>query len=75
LSIKAAIDEGLAEFDLLYGDEAYKFAWTAHSRVLERLELFPARLTGRIHQRTAEAEHVLRALARRVFVTHAPQTN
>ena len=28
LSIRAAIDEGLSEFDLLYGNESYKSAWT-----------------------------------------------
>jgi CelD/BcsL family acetyltransferase involved in cellulose biosynthesis len=75
LSIQAAIEDGLAEFDLLFGNEAYKFAWTTNTRSLDRVELFPAHLGGRLHQRTAETERVLRAMARRVRFTHAPQTS
>lgn len=41
LSIKAAIEEGLEEFDLLHGDESYKFLWASQSRELTRIELFP----------------------------------
>jgi CelD/BcsL family acetyltransferase involved in cellulose biosynthesis len=72
MSIRAAIDEGLAEFDLLYGSEAYKSAWTHSARPLTRIDLFPARLGGRIHQRTVETERALRALARRVVSIHVP---
>jgi CelD/BcsL family acetyltransferase involved in cellulose biosynthesis len=75
LSIKAAIEEGLDQFDLLYGNEAYKFSWTTHTRPLERIELFPAHLGGRIHQRAVETERILRAFLRRVLLTHAPQTS
>jgi CelD/BcsL family acetyltransferase involved in cellulose biosynthesis len=75
LTIRAAIEEGLGEFDLLYGNEAYKSAWTSEKRWLTRLELFPAHLAGRIHQRTVDTERTLRAFARRVFSAHAPQTS
>jgi CelD/BcsL family acetyltransferase involved in cellulose biosynthesis len=75
LSIRSAIDEGLSEFDLLYGSETYKSAWTEETRSLTRIDLFPAHLGGRIHQRTVETERTLRALARRVLSAHAPQAS
>jgi CelD/BcsL family acetyltransferase involved in cellulose biosynthesis len=75
MSIRAAIDEGLAEFDLLYGGEAYKSAWTNEKRPLTRIDVFPAHLGGRVHQRASETERTLRAFARRVISAHAPQTN
>jgi CelD/BcsL family acetyltransferase involved in cellulose biosynthesis len=75
MSIRAAIDEGLAEFDLLYGSETYKSAWTSTVRPLTRIDLFPAHLGGRLHQRALETERTLRALARRVVSIHVPQTN
>jgi CelD/BcsL family acetyltransferase involved in cellulose biosynthesis len=74
LSIRAAIDEGLSEFDLLNGNEAYKSAWTGDTRSLSQIDLFPAHLGGRIHQRTVDTERTLRAFARRVLspnVQHA----
>jgi CelD/BcsL family acetyltransferase involved in cellulose biosynthesis len=74
MSIRAAIDEGLSEFDLLYGSEAYKSAWTSDSRPLARLELFPAHAGGRVHRRAVDTERTLRAFARRVISAHAPQT-
>ena len=75
LSIRAAIDEGLSEFDLLYGNEAYKSAWTGDTRSLSRIDLFPAHLAGRIHERTLDTERTLRAFARRVLSAHAQQTS
>lgn len=71
LSIRAAIEEGLSEFDLLFGNEAYKSSWTSESRGLTRIELFPPHLAGRVHQHAVEAERSLRALARRVISPHA----
>ena len=67
LTIRAAIDEGAADYDLLYGDESYKWLWARETRTLERLELFPPHIGGRLHQRTVEAERRMRALARRLF--------
>ena len=63
LTIRAAIDEGALEFDLLYGVESYKRLWTSDTRLLGRLDLFPARLGGRLHRRRVEAESTLRSLA------------
>ena len=75
LSIREAINQGLAEFDLLWGGEAYKSAWTSHKRSLVRLDMFPAHLGGRVHQRALETEHTLRAFARRVISGHVPQAS
>jgi CelD/BcsL family acetyltransferase involved in cellulose biosynthesis len=75
LSIRAAIDEGLSEFDLLYGGEAYKSAWTTDARPLARLDMFPAHVGGRVHRHAVETERNLRAFARRVLSAHAPQTS
>jgi CelD/BcsL family acetyltransferase involved in cellulose biosynthesis len=75
LSIRAAIEEGLAEFDLLYGGEAYKSAWTNDRRPLARLDMFPADLGGRVHRRAVETERTLRTFARRVISAYAPQTS
>jgi CelD/BcsL family acetyltransferase involved in cellulose biosynthesis len=66
LTIRAAIDEGAVEFDLLYGTESYKALWADEARHLGRLDLFPARFGGRMHRRSVDAESTLRALARRV---------
>ena len=75
MSIRAAIEEGLSEFDLLYGSETYKASWTTNRRTLTRIDLFPPHLGGRIHQHAVETERTLRAFARRVVSGHVPQTN
>ena len=75
MSFRAAIEEGLAEFDLLYGGEAYKSAWTSEKRPLARYDVFPAGLGGRVQRRALETERTLRAFARRVISAHAPQTS
>jgi CelD/BcsL family acetyltransferase involved in cellulose biosynthesis len=79
LSIKAAIAEGCTEFDMLYGDEAYKSFWATGKRDLDRIDLFPAHLGGRLQQHAAEAERTLRTVARRVVSlyphSHATQAS
>jgi CelD/BcsL family acetyltransferase involved in cellulose biosynthesis len=67
LTIRAALEEGAREFDLLYGVEPYKWLWAREVRLLSRIDLFPAHLSGRLSQRTVEAERALRALVRRIF--------
>ena len=64
LTIRAAIDDGMREFDMLYGHEAYKKLWAAQQRPLGRLMLFPPRLAGRLLQRRAETRQAVRAFAR-----------
>jgi CelD/BcsL family acetyltransferase involved in cellulose biosynthesis len=67
LTIRSAIDEGAVEFDMLYGEEPYKALWANETRQLERIELFPPHLRGRLHRRTVDAERGMRMLARRLF--------
>ena len=67
LTIQAAIDEGLQEFDFLWGVEGYKSLWSQDSRLLRRVQLYPAGLGGRLHRHATRANRHVRALARRVI--------
>jgi CelD/BcsL family acetyltransferase involved in cellulose biosynthesis len=71
LTIRAAIEEGLSEFDMLFGDEAYKSYWARERRSLVRVDLFPPHLAGRIHRGSVEAERTMRTLARRLLSPNA----
>jgi CelD/BcsL family acetyltransferase involved in cellulose biosynthesis len=74
LSIRSAIEEGASEFDMLYGDEAYKFFWARDAHQLFRIEAFPPHLAGRLHRRAADAESALRSVAKRALSVHAHAT-
>jgi len=50
LSIRTAIEEGAAEFDMLWGTEPYKFLWARDVRELRNLHLFPPHLCGQLHR-------------------------
>jgi CelD/BcsL family acetyltransferase involved in cellulose biosynthesis len=50
LSIRTAIEEGAAEFDMLWGTEPYKFLWARRVRELRNLHLFPPHLGGQFHR-------------------------
>jgi CelD/BcsL family acetyltransferase involved in cellulose biosynthesis len=63
LTIRAAIDDGMREFDFLYGHESYKSLWAREQRPLSRLELFPPRITGALLRRRAETRRALRVMA------------
>jgi CelD/BcsL family acetyltransferase involved in cellulose biosynthesis len=67
LTIRAAIDEGLHEFDMLWGVEPYKWLWAHETRLLQQIHLFPAHVGGRVHQRALETRRRLRMLARQVL--------
>jgi CelD/BcsL family acetyltransferase involved in cellulose biosynthesis len=67
LTIRSAIEERASEFDMLYGEEPYKALWASETRQLDRIELFPPDLRGRIYRRTMDAERSMRMLARRIF--------
>jgi CelD/BcsL family acetyltransferase involved in cellulose biosynthesis len=67
LAIKSAIAEGAIEYDLLHGDEPYKFLWCREARVLEHVELFPPTAAGRIAQQAAGAIRGAKQAARRVL--------
>jgi CelD/BcsL family acetyltransferase involved in cellulose biosynthesis len=67
LSIRAAIEEGLREFDMLWGVEPYKFLWAREARTLTRIEMYPVDLGGILHRRALEARRGAARLARRVM--------
>ncbi|HVG53298.1 MAG TPA: GNAT family N-acetyltransferase [Vicinamibacterales bacterium] len=72
LSIRAAIDEGATEFDMLWGTEAYKALWARDSRSLQRADLFPVRLGGTVQRHAVEARRGVAHLARRVLSLRSP---
>jgi CelD/BcsL family acetyltransferase involved in cellulose biosynthesis len=67
LAIKSAIEEGALEYDLLHGDEPYKFLWCREVRRLEHLELFPPTAAGRIARQAVGAIRGVKRAARRVL--------
>jgi CelD/BcsL family acetyltransferase involved in cellulose biosynthesis len=67
LAIKSAIEEGVDEFDMLHGDESYKSHWAKETRHLERLEIYPADVRGRIAMQTRAADRLARGMARRIL--------
>lgn len=72
LTIRAAIDEGAAEFDMLWGTESYKSLWARGSRTLQRADLFPVRLGGTVQRHAVEARRGVAHLARRVLSLRSP---
>jgi len=62
LSIRAAIDKGAGEFDMLWGVEPYKFLWARQTRELRTLLLFPPRIGGQIHRGLYHARRQAKAL-------------
>jgi CelD/BcsL family acetyltransferase involved in cellulose biosynthesis len=67
LAIKSAIEEGVEEYDLLHGDEPYKFHWARAARELGRLELYPPGARGLLYKGTLEVSRATRRMARRVL--------
>jgi len=67
LAIKAAIQEGVSEYDLLHGDEEYKFHWACSQRELTRLEAHPPHARARIYRRAIDLNRAARRMARRVL--------
>jgi len=65
LAIRDAIDDGVSEFDLLHGEEAYKFHWAKASRRLGRVQAFPNRPLGRVSWAMSGAAEWARLGARR----------
>jgi CelD/BcsL family acetyltransferase involved in cellulose biosynthesis len=67
LAIKSAIEEGVEAYDLLHGDEPYKFHWARTARELGRLELYPPGARGLLYKGTLEVSRATRRMARRVL--------
>jgi CelD/BcsL family acetyltransferase involved in cellulose biosynthesis len=65
LAIQHALEEGATEYDLLHGDEAYKFHWARVTRELCRLEVYPPHLRGLLYRRTRQASRALKRTVRR----------
>lgn len=55
MAIREAIAEGAREYDLLHGDESYKYLWASRTRELARVELYPPTLEGHLRRRTRGA--------------------
>jgi CelD/BcsL family acetyltransferase involved in cellulose biosynthesis len=66
LAIKSAIEEGAAEFDLLHGEEAYKFHWAKKTRRLGRVVALPNSPLGRLSWAVAGAVGAARGLRHEV---------
>lgn len=50
-SMRAAIDERVWEYDLLHGDERYKYHWSSGERTLTRHHLYPPHARGAVAHR------------------------
>jgi CelD/BcsL family acetyltransferase involved in cellulose biosynthesis len=71
LTIKSAIEEGASEYDLLHGNESYKFLWSTQARALIRIDLHPPGLLGRVHRNAARVTIAAKKLAKRVLQSAA----
>ena len=69
LTIKHAIEEGCGEYDMLHGDEPYKFDWASQVRELERIELYPPSARGWLCRQMVEFDRTARRTARRLLPT------
>jgi len=67
LAIQSALEEGAEEYDLLHGDEAYKFHWAKESRDLARLELYPPGARGLYLRAMTGGRHLAGEWSRRMF--------
>lgn len=48
LTVKKAFEEGAHEYDMLHGEEEYKYTWATSDRELVRLTIFPPTAKGRL---------------------------
>lgn len=67
LAIQSAIEEEVEEYDLLHGDEPYKFQWARDVRDLGRLELYPPSVRGLFYRRVMEWSRLSTRTARRLL--------
>jgi CelD/BcsL family acetyltransferase involved in cellulose biosynthesis len=68
LAIESAFGEGCAEFDMLHGDEAYKFHWARQVHELSRIELFPPGPRGLITQGVCVLAKTARRAGKKLLV-------
>ena len=62
LAIRDALEEGAEEYDLLHGDESYKFLWARRDRGIHKLELYPPGAAGIVQGKIAHAGRVARKI-------------
>jgi CelD/BcsL family acetyltransferase involved in cellulose biosynthesis len=67
LAIQSAIEEGAEEYDLLHGEEAYKYHWASKARELYRLEIYPSGARGVVGKAWKDAGGKFRRMARNVL--------
>jgi len=64
IAIRGAIEEEAGEFDLLHGQEPYKFHWASRSRRLGRIAAYPNGAAGRLALGQATAVEAARRVLR-----------
>jgi CelD/BcsL family acetyltransferase involved in cellulose biosynthesis len=67
LTIRAAFDEGLHTFDMLWGAEPYKWLWATDERRLNQIRAFPAHVGGWLHHGVVAARRRLAPLTRHLL--------
>ncbi len=67
LTIRKAVEEQAAEFDLLHGDERYKSLWARQQREIGRLEIYPPHARGAFQRSVNGFGRGARRLARRAL--------
>jgi CelD/BcsL family acetyltransferase involved in cellulose biosynthesis len=63
-SIRSALAEGADEYDMLHGDEEYKFHWANGARPLADLELYPRSMRGVLFSGLRACNRAGRSMAR-----------
>ena len=67
LTIQEAVEEGAVEYDMLHGDESYKFLWTSQVRPLYRIELYPPGVVGGMHRNSVVAVAATKRIVKRAL--------
>jgi hypothetical protein len=67
LAIQRAIAEGADEYDMLHGDESYKFQWAKDVRALEHLEVYAPDARATMARRVRVASRAFRRTARQML--------
>jgi CelD/BcsL family acetyltransferase involved in cellulose biosynthesis len=71
LTIKKAVEEGMKEYNLLQGQEAYKYLWAQDERELFHMELYPPRARGTLYREAMELRRNIKQLIWQYFPSWA----
>lgn len=69
MSIRCAVEEGTREYDLLHGNEGYKFLWTKQGRDLSRFNIYPPNSSGLIYRQAIRLRQGMKAVVGRPHPT------